>query len=176
MFADCSSLESLDLSKFNTSNVKDMNKMFAGCSSLKSLNLSNFDTSNVYNMDYMFNNCTKLESLDISNFNTLNVNEMNGIFTNCYSLKFINLLDYNGSDIFDTIPNYDNLTICIKDYDQINKGNNTLKKLNVKNDYNEDIPKTSIPPEASDASKNNFKIFIYPLIAFIIILLFILMI
>ena len=123
----------------------------------------------------MFNNCTKLESLDISNFNTLNVDEMNGIFTNCSSLKYINLLDYNGNDIFDTISNYDILTICINDYDQINNGNNTLKKLNVKITCNEDIHK---PTEASSdgISKNNFKIFIYPLIAFIIILLFILMI
>ena len=37
MFYNCSSLKSIDLSSFNTSNVKDMNYMFNGCSSLKSI-------------------------------------------------------------------------------------------------------------------------------------------
>ena len=54
MFYGCSSLTSLDLSNFNTSNVIDMNNMFYGCSSLTSLDLSNFDTSNVLFMNYMF--------------------------------------------------------------------------------------------------------------------------
>nr|WP_294454067.1 BspA family leucine-rich repeat surface protein [uncultured Bacteroides sp.] len=35
MFKECCSLESLDLSCFETSNVTNMNKMFAGCDSLK---------------------------------------------------------------------------------------------------------------------------------------------
>ena len=33
MFRDCSSLESIDLTSFNTTNVKDMSFMFDGCSS-----------------------------------------------------------------------------------------------------------------------------------------------
>ena len=35
MFEDCSSLISIDLSSFNTTNVKNMGWMFHGCSSLK---------------------------------------------------------------------------------------------------------------------------------------------
>ena len=54
MFSDCSSLTSLNLSNFNTNNVKDMSYMFFNCSSLISLNLSNFNTNNVKNMKYMF--------------------------------------------------------------------------------------------------------------------------
>ena len=54
MFYGCSSLTSLDLSNFNTSNVMNMNGMFNGCSGLTSLDLSNFDTSNVLFMNYMF--------------------------------------------------------------------------------------------------------------------------
>ena len=38
MFCRCSSLTSLNLSNFNTNNVKDMNHMFSFCSSLTSLN------------------------------------------------------------------------------------------------------------------------------------------
>ena len=58
MFYYCSSLKELDVSKFNTTNVTDMNHMFSGCSSLKELNLNNFNTNNVTNMCSMFFSCS----------------------------------------------------------------------------------------------------------------------
>ena len=79
MFFCCSSLKSIDLSSFNTSNVKDMICMFKYCSSLKSIDLSSFNTSNVNNMSYMFMNCSSLKLIDLSSFNTSNVNDMSGI-------------------------------------------------------------------------------------------------
>ena len=42
MFQECSELECLDLSNFNTLNVADMSFMFFKCDSLKYLNLLNF--------------------------------------------------------------------------------------------------------------------------------------
>ena len=39
MFYRCSSLQSIDLSSFNTNNVKDMSCMFSFCSSLKKENV-----------------------------------------------------------------------------------------------------------------------------------------
>ena len=39
MFYECSSLEELNLSNFNTNKVTNMYGMFLGCSSLKELNL-----------------------------------------------------------------------------------------------------------------------------------------
>ena len=39
MFYECSSLESIDLSSFNTTNVNNMSFMFFGCSSLKRENI-----------------------------------------------------------------------------------------------------------------------------------------
>ena len=47
MFYNCSSLNSINLSSFNTSNVNNMSGMFSNCSSLNSINLSSFNTSNV---------------------------------------------------------------------------------------------------------------------------------
>ena len=49
MFYQCSSLKKLDLSKFNTKNVGNMNYMFYNCSKLVSINLSKFNTSNIKN-------------------------------------------------------------------------------------------------------------------------------
>lgn len=47
MFYKCSSLKNLDVSHFDTSQVKDMSYMFACCDSLKSLDVSHFFTSQV---------------------------------------------------------------------------------------------------------------------------------
>ena len=68
MFNACSSLTTLDVSNFNTSNVTDMSSMFADCQSLTTLNLSNFNTSNVTDMQWMFFRCSNL-TLDCSHWN-----------------------------------------------------------------------------------------------------------
>ena len=47
LFYGCSRLLSLDLSNFNTKNVKDMSYMFFGCTSINELYIKTFDTSNV---------------------------------------------------------------------------------------------------------------------------------
>ena len=88
MFDGCSSLSSLpDISKWNTSNVKDMSYMFSGCSSLSSLpDISKWNVSNVNYMHYiyMFSGCSSLSSLpDISKLNISNVKYM---FYGCFSL------------------------------------------------------------------------------------------
>ena len=89
MFYGCQKLSSLDLSKFNTEKVTDMRDMFWGCSALTSLDLSNFNTEKVENMMGMFFSCSALTSLDLSNFNTKKVRYMNNMFSNCSALTTI---------------------------------------------------------------------------------------
>ena len=99
IFYDCSSLTSLNLSNFNTSNVSNMSYMFYNCRSLISLNLSNFNTNNVKDMSYMFYNCSSLISLNVSNFNTNNVTDMSDMFSGCSSLTSLNLSNFNTSNV-----------------------------------------------------------------------------
>ena len=73
MFLGCSSLESIDLSSFNTNNVTNMSCMFCKCSSLKSIDLSSFNTNNVTNMSFMFFGCSSLKKENVK----LNKNEKN---------------------------------------------------------------------------------------------------
>lgn len=87
MFYDCSSLTSIDLSKFDTSNVTDMSAMFHGCNLLTNLNLSNWNTSNVTGMGSMFSECSSLT--EIPALNMSNVTNLIGIFYNCSSLTAI---------------------------------------------------------------------------------------
>ena len=65
MFNCCTSLTSLDLSSFNTQNVKNMFCMFSGCSSLTTINLSSFNTENA-DTSFMFDYCKNLLSYEIS--------------------------------------------------------------------------------------------------------------
>ena len=67
MFYLCYSLENLDLSNFNTSNVTNMSFMFSSCFELQNLNISNFNTSKVKSMENMFGS-VGLKNLDLSGF------------------------------------------------------------------------------------------------------------
>ena len=101
MFFGCSSLKSIDLFKSNTYNVKDMYGMFFGCSSLKLLDLSLFNTINVNNMGWFFSGCSSLESINLLSFNTINVKTMEGMFNGCSSLKSIDLSSFNTINVND---------------------------------------------------------------------------
>ena len=87
MFFGCSSLQSLDLFTLDTSSVTDYRSMFYGCSSLSTLDVSNFDTSRAMDMALMFFDCSSLKALDISSFDTSNVKEMFNMFSGCSSLE-----------------------------------------------------------------------------------------
>ena len=50
MFASCSKLKSVDLSKFNTSNVRNMGFMFSGCSNLEKIEFGNINTPSLENI------------------------------------------------------------------------------------------------------------------------------
>ena len=65
MFAYCSSLQSIDLSSFNTTNVEVMRCMFFECSSLQSIDLSSFNTTNVKYMSDMFWGCSSLKKENV---------------------------------------------------------------------------------------------------------------
>ncbi len=91
MFNNCSSLKSLDIASFDTSNVTNMGIMFNSCQSLTTLDLTSFDTSNVTDMNCMFMGCSSLTSLDISTFDTSQVTDMSSMFESCYSLETLNL-------------------------------------------------------------------------------------
>ena len=64
-----------------------MSWMFRECSSLQSINLSSFNTTNVKNMECMFCECSSLQSIDLSSFNTINAEDMGWMFWGCSSLK-----------------------------------------------------------------------------------------
>ena len=89
LFGNCSAITEIDMSGFDTSNVRSMSEMFYGCVALTKLDLSNFDTSNVRSMHAMFYNCSALTELDLSNFDTSKVTNMGNMFYGCAALETI---------------------------------------------------------------------------------------
>ena len=99
MFANCSSLESLDLSAFYTNNVKTMYGMFRNCSALQTLDVTKLKTGRVESMFSMFEGCSSLTSLDVSRFNTRYVTSFESMFENCYSLKTLDLSAFDTHNV-----------------------------------------------------------------------------
>ncbi|MCQ2820048.1 MAG: BspA family leucine-rich repeat surface protein [archaeon] len=90
MFYLCTSLCSVNLSNFITTNVKNMSYMFSSCMNLVTINgIYSMSTGNVTNMSYMFSRCPKLTSLNLSSFDTSNVENFEGIFLYCSKLESI---------------------------------------------------------------------------------------
>lgn len=121
LFKD-SKASSIDLSKFNTTNIDNMENMFKNTSTEKikgleyfdtssvtkmtsmfedtnatNLELGSFDTSKVINMSYMFKN-SKVTSIDLSNFDTSKVTNMYGMFMNA-SLNTLDLSSFDTSNV-----------------------------------------------------------------------------
>lgn len=97
LFSGCNALESLDLSKWKTSNVWSFRNMFANCSSLRELNVNNFDITGVnaeegyyqFDLGYMFYNCSSLTTLDLSNWDTSRAKYMAYMFGGCENLQAV---------------------------------------------------------------------------------------
>jgi len=80
---DISGLEYL-----NTSEVTQMTRMFADCSSLQELDLRSFDVKKVYEMTGMFANCTSLSTIHCNDdWSMENVTASGDMFEGCSSLN-----------------------------------------------------------------------------------------
>ena len=88
MFSSCGTLRSIDVSKWNTSNVTDISGMFFGCGSLHSVDITGWDTSKVTSMDRMFFNCSSLTTITgVLDFK--NCTEYYGTFFGCNNLTSV---------------------------------------------------------------------------------------
>ena len=95
MFQDCENLQCIKFSpNFTIAKVNNINRMFSGCSSLTALDLSKFNTRQVKWMIGTFMDCSSLTKLDLSSFDTANVIDMNGLFNDCSNLKELDLRSF----------------------------------------------------------------------------------
>lgn len=87
MFSKCSSLTSLDLSSWDTSNSLDFYRMFSECYNLQVLDLSGWNTSKVTEMSEMFYGDGSLKTILVSDdWNVEAVKHSENMFSQCRSL------------------------------------------------------------------------------------------
>lgn len=98
MFSDCWNLKTLNFKNMTTSEVKRMAYMFHN-TAIESIDVSKFDTSNVVSMWHMFSECRYLKRLDLSNFNTSSLTTIASMFSECYALEELNVSSFNTSKI-----------------------------------------------------------------------------
>lgn len=98
-FDGLSNLSSIDVSKLNISNIKDLSFYFRGCSSLYNLNIEYWDTKEVGNFAGMFTGCRSLTELRLYFWDTRNVSAMSTMFAGCTNLKTLNLSGWNTQSV-----------------------------------------------------------------------------
>ena len=97
------SIETLDVSNWDTSNVTNLKQLFSGCKKLTTLDVSNWDTSKVTDMSYMFNgewvDGLNLTTLDVSSWDTSKVTNMSYMFDKCQNLTTLDVSNWNTSNV-----------------------------------------------------------------------------
>ena len=88
-FANYYNLETITgIENLNTEEMTDMNQMFYACSSLITLDLTRFNTAKVTDMGSMFGRCRRLTTILASDlFVTTAVKPNDDMFEDCFSLK-----------------------------------------------------------------------------------------
>ena len=102
MFYNCSSLEKIDVSGFKTDNAERIADMFRGCAKVKKLDLSGFNTSKITDMSRLFYGCESLEELILGEeFDTSSVENMHAMFYDCKCLTSVDVSHFNTSEVKD---------------------------------------------------------------------------
>ena len=100
----------------NKARPKILTNMLKGCTSLESVDLSNFDTSLVEEMSSLFAGCAELKVLDISYFYFKNQDASKDILEGVENLKYISLFNITGyTDHITSLGVFSknsNLTVC----------------------------------------------------------------
>ena len=128
MFNNLSNITFIDLSKFDSQRITNMENMFLNCSSLTSINFGNirtslkipedsmarsssttalpsekngFNTSKVENMMAMFKDCISLDYLNLKSFDISSVTNMKEMFSGCTKLKSVDISKFNALSVIE---------------------------------------------------------------------------
>ncbi|MBO6243132.1 MAG: BspA family leucine-rich repeat surface protein [Clostridia bacterium] len=102
MFDGCNGLLTVDVSSWETPNVESFFAFFSGCSQITSIDISNFDTSKAKSFHYMFNDCSRLYNLTLGTPDTSAVENMQTTFQGCSSLKSLDLSNWSFASVTKT--------------------------------------------------------------------------
>ena len=128
MFSECYSLESVSLPDFSNSiNLQTSSGMFMNCTSLTSVDLSRFSPPNLEYAQSMFHGCRALERADLSFLNSGKLKVLSQIFEECTSLKEVVMPETNhwltlASKMFYNCPSLDFVDLRSLDLSRVTEG------------------------------------------------------
>ncbi|OTP25515.1 hypothetical protein A5802_002668 [Enterococcus mundtii] len=143
MFYNCKSLETIDVSIFDTSSSTNFASMFALCRNVKELDVANFDVSKAIDLSGIFQGCRSISSIDVSKFNTENTTNFRSMFVG-YTGEKLNVSNFNTekatdmSFMFQNVSNITELDVSnfqtknVLNMEYMFSGMTSLKKLNLK--------------------------------------------
>lgn len=99
----------IDLSHFDTSNVRDMEGMFQG-SHLPNIDVRHFDVGRVTNLSFTFARLKNVRQLDLSGWNTRNVTNMNSTFVYSENITDLNVSGWQNDSATDMAAMFGRLT------------------------------------------------------------------
>lgn len=99
----------IDLSHFNTSNVRDMEGMFQG-SHLPNIDVRHFDVSRVTNLSFTFARLKNVRQLDLSGWDTRNVTNMDSTFLYSEEITDLNVSGWQNDSATDMAFMFGRLT------------------------------------------------------------------
>ena len=99
MFAGAK-MKKIDLSNFDTKNVKIFSSMFTAAEATEIIGYENFNTSSATTFGGMFRQ-TKIKSIDVSKYNTSNVTGMGHMFEGSEATSIIGLNNFDTSKVTD---------------------------------------------------------------------------
>ena len=90
MFRNCTTLETIDVSGFDTSAVKSFSQMFWSCTALTDIvGLDTLNTTSATSFFRMFTSCQGITAIDISSFDASKVTDTGSMFSGCKVLTTI---------------------------------------------------------------------------------------
>lgn len=143
LFSNCTNLQSINETEWNTTNISTMQGMFFDVSGLTMLDVTNWNTSNVSNfLDFirsctsiveikgatnlvraaatnitnMFFGCSALQKIDVSGWNTTNCTNFSYLFGGCRNLQTIDVKNWNVAKVT-TINNMFDLCYGLQEID-----------------------------------------------------------
>lgn len=99
MFNNCASLESVDVSAYDTKNVTSTYACFKGCIKLLELDVSKWNLEQCTATGVMFQDCQTLKTLDVSNWNVGSVSNMSSMFQGCTSLTNLDVSNWDTQNL-----------------------------------------------------------------------------
>ena len=125
IFGRLNNLEVVDISGWDTSNVRYMNHMFRYCAKLKNIiGIENLDVSKLEDVNSMFYCCENLAELDLTNWNPISLENMSYMFYLCSNLKIIKNIENwqlpNIKDVNHMFSNCTKLDVDLSNWDLTN--------------------------------------------------------